>query len=226
MKGVWMLRIQQVVEAFRYAVKKYGCEKADYVGQTDLKAVTVLAVDALVPLVAKVPRKQLYLCANNMDGDRDRKWAVDHLLHTEHYENECLVDVNVAIGRKDPYRTIITAESEGWPGWVNFLNAKNPTENDLMWDLYKLIQVPSPLRFFVTLSAKQHHDKLLEHTDDLIAKYARIDGGRLLSGSTLFAVQFPTAKLSTAKVRFQQWRNGRCGNSSPLDAEIVGRWTD
>jgi hypothetical protein len=157
--------------------------------QKDVKLLVVRMVDALVakahPRDKTGPRH--WLCANRCGEMRK--------LQARHSPYESMVDVAAYAGDVDPYRTLMTAESEASP--VHRLGPRSQSgNNDYLWDLWKLLQVPSPLRLFVALvrdriKLRKGRCQLLErHVARMICEYA--ENGLFNKGDRLFSLILPT----------------------------------
>jgi hypothetical protein len=190
-----------VLDALRNAVSDYGVKE---VYQTDLKPLSVLLLAELYVRCYGKRYKHIYLYVNGMETDNDRKWVLGRVkrdFYLKPLNYECVVDLNVMRGEKDPYQPLMTGESEAYfPEAVALSRGGDEEENDMMWDLYKLLHYPSPLRFFVTLSSVRHHKTLLRKTSQKIAAYSA-----LLTGADIFAVQVPTGKLSDHNCTIAHW---------------------
>jgi hypothetical protein len=200
------ISVKHITDAFRKAVDLY--EVKDGVEQRDLKPLTVLAVDYLMPLVVEDKSVKPYICMNAMKADPDRTWVSDNLQNLRPHHEECMVDLNVMTGDTHPYNIILTAESEAYADDARLLSVVNEGEvedSDMLWDLYKLLMVPSPIRLFVTQASIKHHGSLLKHTTRLANCYAPTIG----DATTIFAVQIPTTSLRRDKTLIARWGPGR-----------------
>lgn len=200
------LTVDQVRAALTHAMGEYGHPK---MGQKWLKPTTVLLLDALVPALSVPASPRPFICMNSMQKEDWRVWVRNHgLRHLAPYDHECLVDLNVMQGAGAPYRVLMTAESEGWSGHVRGLEDDEKWDaSDFMWDLYKLLQVPSPIRFFVTLSGADHHDVLERRTAQLLRCYEETSGQ-----ADLWAISFPTSSTKKTPVRILHWEPGKHGD--------------
>lgn len=193
---------KDVVNAFTKAVDTYGV--CDGVDQRDLKPLSVLAVDYLTPKITR--KKKPYISMNNMmySKDKDRRWVSKNIKNLTEYPYECIVDLYVMTGEDHPYQTILTVESEGFSGHARELAKGEIEENDMLWDLHKLLIVPSPIRLFVTRSSSLHHKILFTHTTRLVNAYANAIG----KDTSIFVVQIPTASLRNEKALIAGWKAG------------------
>lgn len=200
-----MFTLRQVEDAFRTATHAYDIHGSGqgYVAQTDLLPVSVLAADHLLGTLAAVGRARPFICAAAMGRNADRQWVASNLLNATHYPYENMVDVCAMRGASDPYEVVLTMESEGWGQNGAHLAKKGATDNAALWDLYKLLQVPSPARIFVTRMADRHHEGLLAATAHLARVYEQA-----VTPGDLFAVQIPSASLKTASALVAHWMPG------------------
>lgn len=188
----------KVFESFRKAVNWYEIKK---VFQTDLKPISVLALDYLFPKIYGEKIRDAFLHVNNMEGDRYRKEVINYLRNFEYIKGECVVDLNIMRGNKDPYRTLMTAESEAYSPSAKLLNKRADIDsNDMLWDLYKLLHYPSPYRLFITLSSVKHHEALLSETSRIIKVYADY-----IRPGNIFAIQIPTGNLKSNDCSIAYW---------------------
>jgi hypothetical protein len=200
-----LLTCKDVMNAFKSAMNSQA-RKLDERGlrQRDIKSLVVRTVDTLVVKAypASGPAASYWLCANRCKRIPN--------LATRHSPYESMVDVAVYAGDRDPYRTLITAESEASP--VHRLGPRSQSSNsDYLWDFWKLLQVPSPLRLFVALvrdKIKRRRDRcrLLEtHVERMIGEYA--EAGLFKRGDRLFSLVLPTGSVERyASVSCRGWR--------------------
>ena len=83
-----------------------------------------------------------------------------------------MLDVAVYVGNKDPLSAIWTAESEGFAGHNLASHATSET-SDYGWDLFKLLQVPSPRRLFVMRTVERYNEDAWEPIEKLVNAYSR-----------------------------------------------------
>ena len=212
-----------VQTAIRTVVEWYESPR---VTQAWLKPLSVMLVDQLVPrLLRSGEMSRPFLCVNGMDSNRKGPaWAhrrllvqnpsMRHLKHLDVYPHECLVDMNLMLGADDPYETILTAESEGYAGHGKTLaNAGHASENDFLWDFYKLLMVPSPVRLMITLCSPRYQPALRARLDQLVNKYTSLP--TFLPESTdLWAISFPASSMTSTDVQVMHWAPGRLGESA------------
>jgi hypothetical protein len=190
----------EVLDSLRNAVRSYIDD--DEIYQTDLKPLSVLLLADLYDRCYGKRYKNVYFHVNAMKTDNDRKWVLRRIrkdFHVDPYE--CVVDFNIMRGKEDPFESLITGESEAYfQEAVALSRGDDDEENDMLWDLYKLLHYPSPLRFFVTLSSVKHHKILLRKTSQKISAYSKI-----LGSDDIFAVQVPTGRLSAHDCTVACW---------------------
>lgn len=51
-----------------------------------------------------------------------------------------------------------------------------PAQNDLLWDFYKLLMVPSPIRIFFSLCSEKYRPSLRAELDRMVAQYSDEEG--------------------------------------------------
>jgi hypothetical protein len=216
--------IDDVKQAFVKAVEDYGCKGEGAIYQTDLKPLTVLAAVGLLPLIdrpAAAPKPVLYV--NAMRHNADRRWVLTKVKRAVKIGDfECLVDLNLqepGPQNGNPFKVLLTAESEGYAGHAKGLAQAKVGDNDLLWDLYKLLIVPSPLRLFVCLSADKYSAIVKRRLEKLAKEYA---GQVLRSGdgpAYLWVLVLPTGSLASHQaslfgLKFQGGRSESCGRLS------------
>lgn len=124
------------------------------------------------------------------------------LNNAEACHEECMVDINIMYADFHPYETLLTVESEGYEDHAVHLKKHGweSDENDMMWDLYKLLTVPSPVRLFVTRSSKNNQECLMESTQEMVGAYSGF-----LGDSIVCAVQMPTEQLEDTPATMAVW---------------------
>lgn len=201
-----------VAKAAAHAARRYGV--TDGLVQDYLKPTTMLLIDELLGPDLPSGRDMLWIAVNAMRKDNDRRWVVDTLhrdrLWVEHYE--VLVDFHLFSGRVFPYRTLLTAESEGYqPSVARLCQMPLPTkdedwkDNDLMWDAWKLLIVPSPLRLFTSIAREDQWGKLKAHFAHFLGRQTTVGG---FQGSPFVLVAFDPPSTPAAQVRVAYWRSG------------------
>ncbi len=142
----------QVMAAFRAAAGD-----AVPLPQAGLSMITAHTVDALVGHTLRAALlRSARLFANRIPEGA----TFDHCEHAVK-QGESMLDVTVYIGRDDPYRLVASAESEAYGGHgIDELGSPSSgsENNGYLWDLWKLLQIPSPLRLFVARITRNRHD--------------------------------------------------------------------
>lgn len=206
---------QDVVEALRSAARDYEC--AQGARQVDLKPITVRAVDGIVgvlwPGLPGLPR----MWTNSMTNDPDRKWIVDNLTSTSHYEYELFVDIHLTAGAGRPFETMLTAESEGHSDHARGLARGDVEENDLRWDLEKLLALPSPFRLMTLRASPLHHDAVEEHLVELVSHYAAT-----AVSSPLHIAVLATGRTDQRSSRLLTWAAGAWSVAPERTAFLFG----
>jgi hypothetical protein len=169
--------------------------------QREVKLPVVLTVDRLVGLAYDPEQPQPRLWANAMDIPVLQRW----LLFTQHVNEESMIDVSVYRGYSDPYEPMATAESEAHPAhWINE-DSSSETSNYL-WDLYKLLQVPSPLRLFFALVSRLEKCRILERrVEHLVRCYSEY----YRKGDRIFSMVLPAASKDF-EIRCFGWVKDKC----------------
>lgn len=206
-----------IQSAIRHGLTEYDGKT---MGQAWLKPTCVLAIDHLVPRVAHpTDGRRPFLCVNGMDTSRPGAawdWRRDiqqnegtYLANMRLYPHECLVDMNLMMGADDPYETLLTAESEGYAGHGQTVGeVLHAGDNDFLWDFYKLLQVPSPVRLMFTLCAERYQGALIRRLGELVNRYALVQG-LLDPRSDIWSVSFPTSSMAATDVQVHRWGPGR-----------------
>jgi hypothetical protein len=128
------------------------------------------------------------------------KAEIEKIAEVDPYE--CMVDIYCGAGRKDPYRPLITMECEGCAGYSGEVLKSATTDScDYLWDLFKLLQVPSPLRIFLALCSKKKTGNLQRN----INKHVRAYQNRRNSKDEVYAVVIPWVDLEGKTVIVQRW---------------------
>ena len=223
------LQATQVQDAIRDAVADYG---GGTMGQTWLKPTGVLAIDRLVPhLEPRVNAPSPFLCVNGMETNRrGPAWDWRREIHANLggsffrnmrlYRHECLVDMNLMVGADDPYETLLTAESEGHAAHGRTVaQVVHASENDFLWDFYKLLMVPSPVRIMFTLCFENNQGDLVGRLGELVNRYDHLPL-HLDSQCDIWSISFPTTSMRRTPVRIHRWAPGAHAHL-PLDHSIL-----
>jgi hypothetical protein len=112
---------------------------------------------------------------------------------------------NLMIGADDPYETLLTAESEGRAAHGQTVgHVHRASDNDFLWDFYKLLQVPSPVRLMFTLCAAKYQGALVTRLGQLVNRYAVLHQ-QLRPETDIWSVSFPTSSMASTPVRVHRW---------------------
>ncbi|SHK16352.1 hypothetical protein SAMN02745216_02990 [Desulfatibacillum alkenivorans DSM 16219] len=205
------ITIQKISSVFQWAIESYNVNR---IKQADLLPIVVLALDHLLPdVVGNRPQKDFSLCVSPMKkGSRPKKVKTQN---SNIWSEECLVDINIMYGKTHPYETVLTAESEGYENHAVALQKKGwqDDNNDMMWDLYKLLMIPSPIRFFVTRCSRNNQECLYKSTKAMVGAYAH-----KYPESIICTVQMPTAQLKNAPATVAIWAKESGWN---VDDEVI-----
>jgi hypothetical protein len=190
------LSVGQVLESFRGAI---DCLRLNTpVDQASTKAAVVVTLDRLIGIVYGKEQPLPWLYANRTEFNE----ADGFLGFTRHYPQESILDVAVYRSETAPYMTLATAESEAWAQHEATTTSTSDTSNYL-WDLYKLLQVVSPLRLFVArVTGTERCSILEERIAWLVGVYAK----DLRHGDSVFSLVLPTAGNAFARLRCCGWR--------------------
>ncbi len=173
--------------------------------QRDLLPVAVILADRLVGLLPRVlrkPRPTLYVAG--MDKYRNRKSVFKHLQHVRSQNGGCMVDIYVCKGKRDPYRTVLTIEAEGFPGYS--VGVRDTSDScDYLWDLFKLLQVPSPIRVFLAMTTVRNVAPLEQLMDWHVGQYRSNRRPRDL----VFGAVIPFARLSRHVINVYRWKGAQ-----------------
>jgi hypothetical protein len=201
-----MVGMRNFVECLRRALKAYRVD-ATGLDERDILPAAVLVADELVGLAhgkGSAPRApQVWVAAMNRDSDR--RWVMSHLRHirsaaSPDEQGGCIVDGYVFAGAKgDPVWPVLTIESEGAVHDVT--KSSHSGTCDYLWDFFKLLQVPSPLRLFFARTSLSRVRLLERRLDALARAYAPARRPR----DEVFAVVFPAARLDRQPLRVQRW---------------------
>lgn len=195
--------------AAEFAAASRICAGADLVPlwQAVVKPIVAVTMDRLVGRTA-VHRGKAVMWANGQDLIRPHLKYCRFPANREGVKTggECMLDVSIfEPSDADPFKPLATAESEAagrhWPS-----EGQKPTSEtvDYLWDLYKLLQVPSPLRLFVcrVLSKEERWKEVQTWSSDLVRLYQ----DRLAVGDRVFVIVLPTAGRDYPKVQCHGWQ--------------------
>jgi hypothetical protein len=189
-------------ECLAEAMQWYGVYKKG-LDQKDLLPTAAYFAKLLLKKAGTTKREKVWVCANGLKKGRDRrnvKTEIKKIAKIEHYE--CMVDIYCCRGNKDPYVPLITMECEGCAGYSGEVQKSATSDNcDYLWDLFKLLQVPSPLRVFFALCSK----KKTEALERLIDRHVNTYGNLRKSTDVVYAVVIPSVKLKGKSLTVQSW---------------------
>jgi hypothetical protein len=194
-----------VKRAFQEAIKRLGASCAGLadlpLSQPSVKYVVYLALDILVGEIHGSD-PAVYLCA------RGSKAVAPVLLNTKPCSDEYMLDVVVLRGEKDPLTTLATAESEAFEEH-GICEYSSSNECDYLWDLFKLLHFPSPLRLFFARVRGPRRCELLEgKIEDFVRGYYE---ETFRNGDRFFSAVLPTRSEEYGKIRWRGWvsNNGK-----------------
>jgi hypothetical protein len=146
--------------------------------QAAYKTQLALALAALVPC-PKGGDAVLYANRSKFDPPDLEGWR--------HVGQECMLDL-AFLHRPSTgaaWSTLATAESEAYPNHLPGLtNGDDQFDLGYFWDLFKVLQYPSPLRVFMAVTNPRSFDILPGN----LVKYAKLYGEVARSGDRLFLV--------------------------------------
>jgi len=192
------------------AMRSYGVNKAG-LNQKDLLPTGASLVKSMLRRAGVSKRDGVWVCVNGLRRGRGRidvKNEIKKFAKVDPYE--CMVDIYCCIGQKDPYKPLITMECEG-AAWNSGEVKRSATSDDCdyLWDLFKLLQVPSPLRVFLALCAENKVADLQWLIDRNVKAYS----GLRKPKDVVYAVVIPWATLKGKSITIQRWS----GNKSTCD---------
>ena len=170
--------------------------------QRDVKLVTALTLDRIIGL-GHEGGAPVRLFANRLAEAMDEAHLA--LRHCKLEPNESMVDLAAYTGERDPFITVATAESEAYALHPAREDSMSET-SDYLWDLFKLIQVWSPLRLFVARRQGAREGRILE---ERIASTVNAYGDYFYEGDRIFSLVLPTAGRDYSQVRVYGWRRSR-----------------
>jgi hypothetical protein len=175
-----------------------------------VKLPVVLTVDALIGLAYGKEQPLPCLYANRVNIPK----ATKLLEYTQHRREESMLDVAVYRGISDPYSPLATAESEASSNH-EIRESSGSEASGYLWDLFKLLQVPSPLRLFVTRTSRLERCRTLERrVRDLIGCYSDY----FRDDDRIFSIVLPTAAREFESFRCYGWVKRT--SLEPLEAAV------
>ena len=184
------------------AMQWYGVYKKGF-DQKDLLPTAAYFAQLLLVRVGASKRDGVWVCTNGLKKGRSRlmvKAEIEKIAKVEPYE--CMVDIYCCAGRKDPYRPLVTMECEGFAGYSGEVRRSATTDScDYLWDLFKLLQVPSQLRVFLALCA----EKKVEELQWLINRHVKAYRKYRSPKDDVYAVVIPWVELEGKTIIIQRW---------------------
>ena len=202
-----MISIRKFAGLLDQSMRDY--EVQDEIDQKDLLPTAVLLADKLVgtlPAQRRRPMPALY--ASGMRRDMDRMRVSRELRHVrfDHNYGECMVDIYVCKGERDPFKPILTVECEGYSGGGRNVTPDASSETcDYLWDLFKLLQVPSPVRVFLARTTG-HKVRPLER---LVSRLVRAYGRYRRDRDVVFSTVLPATVLYDKHINVYRWQGRR-----------------
>ena len=198
--------IETFVECLVQAMHDYKIDKEGF-AQKDLFPTAALLAGHLLKESAATGNTTI--CMAHMKKDNNRKWVARQLekMGFEIEPYECLLDIYCCTAMQ-PYQTLLTIECEGACGQGKELTSKStPEDSEILWDLFKLLQVPSPIRIFMNLCTEKNRriDLLEKKVIEMVDKYRQTPK----TWNETFSVVFPGGKLKGKKVNVYRWTASR-----------------
>ena len=204
--------LQHVQDAFAQAVRHLELEMP--LPQKAVKPALIVAVDKLVGIAYGKQNPLPWLCASGIS----RFGAEDKVQNTRPYAREYMLDVTVYRGDSDPYTPLATAESEAYAEHEARDSSSSDT-SDYLWDFYKLLQVPSPLRVFIARVRGIERCKVLERRlEQFCTKYYC---QCLSEGDRVFTLVLPMDQQNYAQAPWHVWIREMSGSIENV-AKSVG----
>jgi hypothetical protein len=189
------------------ATNWYGVDKAGFDQKDLLPTGAVLAGYLLDATGAKDSGKYVTASVSKLRGDHGRKEAYKFLIDRVHEidPHECMVDIYCCEGEVDPFNPLLTMECEASSGHGRDLSRSATSDDcDYLWDLFKLLQVPSPLRVFLAITKQEKVEELERHIEKLVVEYASARKAE----DEVFSVVFPDKSLDGKRTRIMRWSGG------------------
>jgi hypothetical protein len=125
------------------AMNEYGVDKKGFY-QTDLLPTGAILAGLILEPLKEREGNYVTACVSRLKGRRYAKSFLSARVH-EIDRHECMVDIYCCEGTKDPCRPLLTMECEAATGHGRDVSASATSDEcDYLWDLFKLLQVPSP----------------------------------------------------------------------------------
>jgi len=194
--------IETFVECLVQAMHDYKIDKEGF-AQKDLFPTAALLAGHLLKESAATGHTTI--CMAHMKKDNNRKWVARQLekMGFEIEPYECLLDIYCCTAMQ-PYQTLLTIECEGACGQGKELTSKStPEDSEILWDLFKLLQVPSPIRIFMNLCTEKNRriDLLERKIDSMVNMYRKTPR----AANETFSIVFPAGRLEGKEVNVYRW---------------------
>jgi hypothetical protein len=210
------LGIDRFGECLRKAMEWYGVDKDGFDQKDLLPTAAILAAEIIDVKNILSGDKKPQVCMNGMGKDSNREKARRYLKQrAKYYSEECMVDIYCYRHQADPFRPILTMECEGSDGHsVDVKDDASSLNCDYLWDLFKLLQVASPLRIFLAICRENKRSLLMKRVDATVRGYRQ---NILKNDDEVFAVIFPSTKWKKEKknIRVQGWTGPQAGRIQP-----------
>jgi hypothetical protein len=206
---LYPLEPEDFIAAFESAMHALGHDAP--LEQREVKAVTALALDRMAAQCAR-PTGSLWMSLNG----KLTLGAIEQYLNNSTLDPfESLLDVTMYRNDADPYDTLMTAESEArlW----TFKEGFGSDTSDYLWDLFKLLQVWSPNRFFVARVRRSRAQALTNRIAAIVASYR----GQIPQGHRVFSLILPPGG-TYREVKCCGWQSQ--GGGAPLLELRSARW--
>ena len=202
-----ILHAQMGIQAFTQkladAMQEFGVHKEGF-GQKDLLPTGAVLAGLILEPLKGWKGSCVTACVSRLKGVRGRRYAYNFLKERvdEFDAHECMVDIYCCEGVKDPYRTLLTMECEAATGHGRDLSSSATSDDcDYLWDLFKLLQMPSPLRIYLSIAKSGMVGVLQKRIGKLVRNYQPH-----LGCDEVFSVVFPAKHpLLGEKIWVYRW---------------------
>ncbi len=210
-----------ILDAFKKSVGILGYSKP--LEQAEVKPVTAITLDllagGLVGMKARPASPDAPDALTISLSGRATQQIINSKLKYTHLDLfESMLDISVYSGQADPYDTLITAESEAYRD--HHIDATSTSDSsDYLWDLFKLLQVWSPVRLFVARVGErrgsppgQRLGLVNTRVEALVQGYCR---RQIPAGHKIFAIVLPCTGGYDGVVHCVGWESNN-GIAKPL----------
>lgn len=191
----------EILEAFGAAARRLDLNVP--VRQTDCKPLTILILDELIGRSNGFENRPMLWASGQSPGVR--------LKYCRFAPGESMLDVSVFRGTDDPFEAIWTAESEAYAEHYTGAGA-NSSNSGYAWDLYKLLQIPSPKRLFLCRTTRGRYAAVWGLIEKLVTAYAPL----YRPGDQIFAIVLPTALRDSHRIECRGWLKRRRSDAETL----------